>query len=68
MKRVLFMTTRTWAGLVVLDVVIWVIANMPHSQGWVNVVWVVSLFGFAVLLVLGLVAAIQSLQTKRSAT
>lgn len=48
----------------VVDVVIWVIANMPHSQGWVNVVWVLSLFGFVLLVMLGVVAVVRSRRAK----
>jgi hypothetical protein len=57
--------TWIWIGLTLADAVIWVIANMPHSQGWVNVVWVVSLFGFMLLVVLGVVALVKSRRAPR---
>jgi hypothetical protein len=68
---------RTWGRLVIADVVIWLIAD---SQGpellalnahgalltVLQVLWVLSLFGFIVLVVLGLVALAQSRRLLRT--
>jgi hypothetical protein len=59
---------RTLIYLAVADVVIFVLSNVvaknSHSPGTVsNVLWVVFLLGVALLIVLGVVALVQSRRT-----
>ena len=59
---------RTWIILVVVDVVIWVIAEVQNSGGTLSKVfdgiWVASLIVFVLLIVLGFVAVIRSRRTR----
>jgi hypothetical protein len=68
--------TRIWIGLVVLSVVVWLVAD---SQGpdllafnahgaflsLLEVLWVISLFGFILLILFGIVTVARS-QLRRS--
>ncbi len=58
------LSRRTWLTLLVVDVVIWVIAEVQNSTGWrgtlFDVVWVASLLGFVLLLVVGVILLIMS--------
>jgi hypothetical protein len=55
---------KTWVYLVVADVVIWVLAEVQNSTGsrktLFDVLWVASLLGFVLLLVLGAVTLAKS--------
>ncbi len=62
---------RVWIGLVLADVVIWLIADSQDtallalkahgaSLTLLQVLWVVSLFGFILLVVFGVVAVVRS--------
>jgi hypothetical protein len=70
-KGVWILSTRTWIALLIADVVLWLIAD---SQGpdllafnatgtflhFLQVVWVLSLFGFIILVLLGVSALVKS--------
>ena len=65
------LSLRTWIGLTVADVVIWVMAEVQDSEGWratvFDVVWVASLLGFLLLFVLGVVSLVTSRRAQASA-
>jgi hypothetical protein len=63
--------TRLWIGLVLADVVIWLVADSQGNvllafnatgafKGLLEVLWVVSLLGFILLVLFGLVALVRS--------
>jgi hypothetical protein len=70
-KGVWILSTRTWIGLLIADVVLWLIAD---SQGpdllafnasgtflhFLQVVWVLSLFAFILLVLLGVGAFVKA--------
>jgi hypothetical protein len=68
--------TKVWIGLVVACVLVWLIADSQGPDllafnahgaflGLLEVLWVVSLFGFILLILFGIVAAVRS-QSQRS--
>jgi len=61
---------RTWIELTVAVVVIWVLAEVQDSDGWratlFDVIWIASLLGFLLLVVLGAVSLISSRRSQPS--
>ena len=54
-----------WIGLVVVDVAIWVTAETQSDNKLFEVLWVVTLFGFILLVVFGVVAVMRAMLRAR---
>jgi hypothetical protein len=54
-----------WIGLVVVDVAIWVIAEFQSNDSLFEALWVITLFGFILLVVFGVVALVRAVVRAR---
>jgi hypothetical protein len=64
----MFLSLRTWTELTVAVAVLWLLAEVQDSDGWratlFDVIWVASLLGFVLLVVLGDVSFVASRRSR----